>query len=158
MIFDLPQKAIAATDCPESWIRNVQIVDLWAQEQKYQTHDVNWFKMPDGSMVCSLKDKEKLILLPQDELGITQILAGGARSEQMPMQNALDICYTWLCNHREEQRYIWDASQMERWGRAPASEKQLSIIQKRCKGFDTTGLTKGQASQIMNRLLNGGKV
>jgi superfamily II DNA or RNA helicase len=158
MIFDLPQKALAAMDCPESWIRNVEIVDLWAQEQKYQTHDVNWFKMPDGSMVCSLKDKENLILLPQDELGVTQILVGGARSEQMPMQNALDICYTWLCNHREEQRYIWDASQMKRWGKAPASEKQLAIIHKRCKGFDTTGLTKGQASQIMNRLLNGGRV
>ena len=30
-IFELPQKAIAAADCPESWIRNVQIVDLWAK-------------------------------------------------------------------------------------------------------------------------------
>lgn len=29
MLFDLPDKAIMAADCPESWIKNVQIVDLW---------------------------------------------------------------------------------------------------------------------------------
>jgi hypothetical protein len=33
--------------------------------------------------------------------------------------------------------------------------KQLEIIQKRCKGFDTSNLTKGDASQILNRLFNG---
>ena len=37
---------------------------------------------------------------------------------------------------------------------APATEKQLQIIQKRCRGFDTTGLSKGDASQILNRLFN----
>ena len=54
-------------------------------------------------------------------------------------------------------RYIWDLNAAKRWGKQPASEAQLRIIQRRCKGFDTTGLTKGQASQILNRLFNGGK-
>lgn len=157
LIFDLPEKALAASDCPESWIRNVELVDLWAQEQKYQLHDVNWFKLPDGSMVCSLLNKEKLVLTPQDALGKTQIGLMGAKSKEMPMQEALDKCFVWLTTQRDDQRYLWDVNQVSRWGKGPATEKQLQIIQRRCKDFDTTGLTKGQASQIMNRLFNGGR-
>lgn len=37
MLFDLPAIAMAAADCPESWIRNVEIVDLWAKGQQYVT-------------------------------------------------------------------------------------------------------------------------
>ncbi|MCI8811328.1 MAG: DEAD/DEAH box helicase, partial [Oscillibacter sp.] len=59
-LFDLPLKIAVAGDCPESWIRNVEIVDLWAQEQKYNTHDINFFKMPDGEMVVSLTDGKSL--------------------------------------------------------------------------------------------------
>ncbi len=33
MLFDLPIKATAAADCPESWIKNVQIVDLWGRSR-----------------------------------------------------------------------------------------------------------------------------
>ena len=55
MLFELPDKALRAADCPESWIRNVEIVDLWAREQAYNTHNVNWFRMPDGSLVCSFR-------------------------------------------------------------------------------------------------------
>lgn len=40
-------------------------------------------------------------------------------------------------------------------GKKPASEKQLQLVNRICKGFDTEGLTKLEASQILNRLLNG---
>lgn len=155
LLFELPMKAVAASDCPESWIRNVEIVDLWAREQKYQTHDVNWFKLPDGSMVLSLLGHERLVLSPQDELGMTRITLGDVTSDKRPMQSALDSCYVWLRDQRKEQAYIWNMQEVKRWGKNPASDKQLAMIQKRCKGFDTEGLTKGQASQILNRLMNG---
>lgn len=157
LLFELPMKAVAASDCPESWIRNVEIVDLWAKEQKYQTHDVNWFKLPDGSMVLSLLGHERLMLSPQDELGMTRITLGDMTSDKRPMQSALDNCYVWLCNRRKEQAYIWDTQEVKRWGKNPATDKQLTMIRRRCKGFDTEGLTKGQASQILNRLMNGGR-
>ncbi len=157
LLFELPMKAVAASDCPESWIRNVEIVDLWAKEQKYQTHDVNWFKLPDGSMVLSLLGHERLVLSPQDELGMTRITLGDMTSDKRPMQSALDSCYVWLCNQRKEQAYIWNTQEVKRWGRNPATDKQLTMIRRRCKGFDTEGLTKGQASQILNRLMNGGR-
>lgn len=152
MLFDLPLRAAAASDVPESWIRNVEIVDLWAQEQKYQLHDVNWFKLPDGSLVCSLPGRKKLTIPCPDALGMVDL-----HGQRMPMQEALDMAYRTLQEEYEEARYIWDLNKAKRWGKQPATESQLDKIRRRCKGFDTTGLTKGQASQILNRLFNGGK-
>ena len=147
-LFELPIRAAAASDCPESWVRNVEIVDLWAQEQRYQLHDVNWFKMPDGSLVCSLMDRKAITIPCPDALGSVN---------GVPMQEMLDRAYTVLTERYADQRHIWDLNAVRRWGRKPASENQLKIIRRRCRGFDADGLTKGQASQILNRLFNGGK-
>lgn len=145
-LFELPIRAAAAADCPESWVRNVEIVDLWAKEQQYNTHDVNWFKMPDGSLVCSLKDHKITIPCP-DTLGKVNF-----KNASVSMQEALDLAYMGLLNEYGDQRTLWDLNAVNRWGKAPATEKQLAIIRRRCKGFEDDGLTKGQASQIINRL------
>lgn len=147
-LFELPVKIAAASDCPESWVRNVEVVQLWAKEQSYQTHNVNWFKMPDGSMVCSLLDRKKITIQCPDALGMVN---------GVPMQEMLDKAYRLLQDQYGGQRYLWDLDSVSRWGKQPATESQLKIIQRRCRGFDTDGLTKGQASQILNRLFNGGK-
>lgn len=147
-LFELPVKIAAASDCPESWVRNVEVVQLWAKEQSYQTHNVNWFKMPDGSMVCSLLDRKKITIPCPDALGMVN---------GVPMQEMFDKAYRLLQDQYGDQRYLWDLDSVNRWGKQPATESQLKIIQRRCRGFDTDGLTKGQASQILNRLFNGGK-
>lgn len=152
-LFELPMKVAAASDTPESWIKNIQIVDLWAQDQKYQLHDINWFKMPDGSMVCSLLNRQKLTIPCPDSLGMVN-MADGSR---IGMQEAFDRAYLKLKNIYPQQAYIWDLNAVRSWGKRPASDKQMKIIQHRCKGFDATGLTKMQASQILNRIMNGGK-
>lgn len=150
MLFELPVKAVSAADCPESWIRNIEIVNLWAQEQAYQTHDVAWFKMPGGDLVLSLPDRKLRIPAP-DHLGRTRTAAG----ELIEMQEALDRAFRWLTEFAADARPLWDNASIKRWGKAPASEKQLSLIRRRCRDFDTEGLTKGQASMILNRLLGG---
>ena len=150
MLFDLPAVAMAAADCPESWIRNIEIVDLWAKGQQYVTHDVAWFKMPDGSLVLSLPDR-KMVIPPQDDLGRTRTASG----ETVPMQTALDMAYRWLCN-ASDARQLWDNNAIKRWGRAPASEKQINLVRRMCKDdtLDYDSLTKGQASMhFCNRLL-----
>jgi len=152
LLFDLPMRVASAADCPESWIKNIQIVDLWAKEQKYQTHDINFFKMPDGSMVCSLPDRQSVRIGPMDELG--RVEYAGAK---MPMQSALDRAFLYLTAAHADSRAIWDIGAVKHWGTAPASEKQLAIIKRRCKGFDCTGLTKMQAGQILNRVMGGAK-
>lgn len=149
MLFELPDKALRAADCPESWIRNVEIVDLWAREQAYNTHNVNWFRMPDGSLVCSLPERRRLMIPCPDELG--RVRYNGRRME---MQQALDRAYRTLCAEYAESRYIWDLERARRWGSAPASEKQLQLVRRRCKGFKPEGLTKLQASQILSRTLS----
>ena len=152
-LFDLPVRAADATDTPESWIRNVEIVDLWAKEQRYETHDVNWFKLPDGTLVCSLPERKKIKIPCPDALGMVTLKDGST----VPMQEALDRAFLLLKEQFADSRYIWDLNIVKNWSRSPATEAQLKVIRKRCKGFDTDGLTKGQASQILNRVMNGGK-
>lgn len=152
-LFELPMKITAASDTPESWIKNIHIVDLWAREQSYNTHDINFFKMPDGSLVCSLADRKSLTIPCPDALGKVN-LADGRR---MGMQEAIDRVYATLTRDYADCRHLWDLEQVRRWGRSPATEKQIQIIQRCCKDFDTSGLSKGDASQILNRLFNGPK-
>ena len=41
---------------------------------------------------------------------------------------------------------------MRKWGKVPASEKQVNMIKRFMKDFDTDQLNKMQATQILNRL------
>lgn len=149
-LFDLPDLVMQKSDCMESWIMNVEIVDLWAKEQKYNLHGVNWFKMPNGDLVLNLK-KSKIVLKAQDELGQT-VLNG----QKIKMQEALDKVYKLLTEEYEEQKYIWDLKLVKKWGQAPASDKQKAQVQRFIKNVDISELTKLQASQILNRVFYGG--
>lgn len=151
-LFELPQKAVAASDCPESWIRNVQIVDLWAKGMSYNLHDVNWFKMPDGTLVCSLPNRKNITIPCPDHLG--KVVYCG---QSLPYQIALDKAYAELCDFHSESRLIWDLNAVKAWGKKPATESQLRIIQRKYKDFDVTGLDRLQASQILNRVFGGRK-
>ena len=146
-LFELPDRIAAASDCPESWVKNIQIVDLWAKGQKYDLHGVNYFRMPDGSLVLSLLDRQKITIPCPDALG---------NVFGRPMQEVLDEVYTFLLEKRQNEKYIWDVSAVKRWGQKPATDKQIKIIQRRLKGYNTEGLTKGEATQILNRLFYGG--
>jgi len=125
-LFELPAKIAAASDTPESWIKNIQLVDLWAQEQKFQTHDVNWFKMPDGSLVCSLSNKQCITIRCPDALGMVNLPDG----TRCGMQEALDRAYLTLIRDHPNDRMLWDLAQVKKWGRAPATMKQLEQIKK----------------------------
>lgn len=145
-LFDLPDLIQKVSDVPESWIRNIEIVNLWAKGQAYNTHNVNWFKMPNGDFVCTLK-KYRLIIPAQDELGET-VLYG----KKMKMQEAFDLAFKYLNENYADQRYIWDVRQIKKWGNSEASDKQKTIIKRIYKDLDISELTKSQASQILNRL------
>lgn len=148
LLFELPAKVEAAADCPQSWVRNVETVDLWAKGQKYNLHDINWFRMPDGALVCSLKDGKRITIPPANELGM--VLG-------VPMQTWLDSVYSHLEAEYEDQRYIWDLNKAKGWGKKPATEKQMQLIERLCKRrhFDVPdNMTKLEASQMLNRLMN----
>ncbi len=149
-LFELPEKIAFAADCPVSWIRNVEIVNLWAKEQKYDLHGVNWFRQPDGSLTLSLPNRKKLMIPAPDELGNV--------AEGVSMQEALDQCYANLLAHHGDEKSIWDSNAVKRWGKDPATEAQMKMIQRRCRNMEIPAdLTKGQAAMILNRVCGGRK-
>ena len=149
MLFDLPAIAAEQADCPESWIKNVQIVNLFAKRNQYDLHGVNWFLQPDGSLSLSVPG-QRLMIPPCDELGRTRTRTG----EIVSMQQALDMSYAWLTAHRSDAKQIWDLSAAKRWGAQPASEKQLDLIRRRMRNWTCPEeITKGEASMILNRLI-----
>ena len=149
-LFDLPEIVQNLADCPESWIRNIEIVNLWAKEQQYETHNVNWFKMPNGDMVLQLKNRRLIIPCP-NELGETIL-----NNEKVKLQEAFDSAYEYLLENYMDQKYLWDVAVVKKWGRSQATEKQKMMINRMYKNFDTTELTKSEASQILNRLFYKG--
>lgn len=144
-LFDLPDIINQKADCVESWIRNIEIVNLWAKEQQYNLHNVNWFKMPNGDFVLHLKGK-KIRIPAQNELGETIL------DRPMKMQEAFDTVYQYLCENYEEQKYIWDLAAVKKWGNSEATEKQKMQIRRFLKELDVDNLTKLEASQILNRM------
>lgn len=148
-LFDLPDLAAEAADRPESWIRNVKIVDLWAKSNSYNLHDVAWFKMPDGSLRLS---KPRMAITAPDELG--NVLFDG---REMPAQEAYDAAYRILTADNADSKQLWDKNAVKRWGSAPATEKQKNMITARCgkkyPDIDVNSLTKGEAAMILNRVL-----
>lgn len=145
-LFELPDLICKKSDCPSSWIRNIEIVNLWAKEQSYNTHGVNYFKMPNGDMVVSIP-KRKIRIPAQDELGKTTL-----NGKKISMQKAFDEVYLYLKENYPQFEYIWNIESIKKWGKVPASEKQVSMIKRFMKDFDTENLNKMQATQILNRL------
>lgn len=154
MLFELPEKATRLSDTPESWIENVRIVDLWAKEMQYQLHGVNYFQLPDGTMICCLPNKQKIEIPPADELGET-IFYG----KRMDMQEAFDAAYKELTTYYADSKPIWDSEISKRWGSAPATEAQIKYIKRIAKKYlseiDFDTLTKAQAGMIINRIKGG---
>lgn len=148
-LFDLPKIIETKSDVPQSWIKNVELVDLWARKQKYQTHDVFYFKMPNGDLLLDFKwhDKNVRLVIPaQDELGDT-IYCG----KKMPMQQALDKVYKRLHEVYFESEVMWNLKIVKKWGAYQASDKQKKIIERMNLGIDTEYLTKLEATQILKR-------
>lgn len=151
-LFELPDIIERAADNPQSWIRNIETVDLWAQQQEYDLHNVNFFQMPDGSLVCSLPERKRLRIPCPDEMG--NVVLG---DEEVDMQTAIDRAFLRLSNDFPEYEYIWNLDKARAWGKYPASDSQKSLIRKKCRAYseeiDFDSLTKLQASQILNRVL-----
>lgn len=145
-LFDLPELIQEVSDVPESWIRNIEYINLWAKEQDYNLHNVNWFKMPNGDLVLNLKGK-RLIIPAQDELGNTYI-----NGKEYKLQEALDYAYKYLLENYMDQKYIWDISVVKKWGKTEASNKQKALISRKLKDYDVSNLTKQEANLILNRL------
>ena len=146
-IFDIPDEITRVMDTPKYWIRNAQIVDLWAKGKKYNLHGVNWFRTARGEMLLG---KPKFRLPAPDKLG--RVLW---RGRKVPYQRALDEVYKSLCENFEDQRYIWDKTRARKWGEYRASEKQLNMVKRFLPEYDVSEMTKAEAGAILTRFFIG---
>lgn len=149
-LFDLPELITELEDTPEAWIRNVERVDLWARRNSYDMHGVNYFRLPDGSLVLG---EPKLKIPAEDSLG--RIMWEG-RPE--PAQKVFDAVYENLQKNYSDKRPLWDLNLTRIWGDTPATEKQKMLICKYLPDYEIGGLTKFEATQILTQCMSTGSV
>lgn len=164
LLDDIPQIIAQKADTPESWIANVKTVDIWAKANNYVLHDVNWQKRPDGSLFLSLPDasREHGILwftcTAPNALGAVTFNAPRYNCTG-PAQKVYDTAFDVLRTQYGDAGTIWRLSSAQRWGAAPATEKQIDYLQTMAKrrkvdisGMIERQLTKMQAGCLISHL------
>lgn len=144
-LFDLPEKIEKEMDNIDIWKINYKLVNLWAKSKKYQTHNVNWYKMPNGDFTLKFPGINCIKLKGPNELDES--------NDGRDFQDLLDHAYEWLEKNHDDKRYLWDLSIVKKWGNKPASEKQCQTI-KNIVGECPPRLNKIEAMQILNRIFN----
>lgn len=157
MLTDMERIAEELSDTPESWAFNAKVIQNWADSSGYDLHGVNWFKLPDGRMELTFPSgtggQLYLTLPAPDALGMTTLNYG-----RMPLQVALDLTAECLERRYGRARAIWDRSIIERsWGPGAATPKQIAAIHAKLPEYDTSNITKGEASSVLNRIRCNGR-
>lgn len=149
--------AAELAETPESWILSTKNVQAWADTSGYDTHDINWIIMPDGHFELSFpvgekgenhKGQYRLEMPTPDALG--RVVIGCTR---MPLQIALDLCCEFLHEKHQNKNMFWDRAEInKRWGRKPASEKQIAVIKRYAPDMNVDELTSFEASQFIAKI------
>lgn len=146
-IFDVPDALARVMDVPRYWIRNAELVNLWAKGKRYNLHGVAWFRTARGDLVLG---KPRFRLAAPDKLG--RVFWQGRK---VPYQRALDEVYRSLCANYEDLRNMWDASCVKRWGEYRATDKQVEMVRRFLPEYDVSNMTKAEAGAILTRFFLG---
>ena len=140
-------------DTPRMWIRSVEDVDLWSKEHNYNLHNVNYYRMSNGSFVCMLPDSKPIIIPCPDLMGN---IISQTTGKSIPIQTIFDRVRTLLETKYKDKRGIWDLKYVSRWAYDKATAGQIKCIKNICTRDELVEinfytLTKLQASQIIAR-------
>lgn len=168
MLTDMPEIVEDARDCPETWVLNVEGVNLFFKEQKVDSHLINWTKKSNGDLVYQFSDGERIGIRAMDDLGKTKVMYylfddvknrfSYSELTDVDLQTALDKAYLVFIERHLDEKKLWDLQEYYRWQYEPASEKQKAYIKSRLNGEewqrleDKGMLTKGEAAQILNMI------
>ncbi len=161
LLEDIPAVIDQKSDTPESWVKNVSIVNLWARQQGYTLHDVNWQRRPDGSLTITLPVGERqarLTVSAPDLTGKVVVQTSGGYVHEFPAQTGYDWAFEVLRSRFVDCRPLWSLSSAKRWGSKPATKKQVDYIHRFAKRRKVdvsgvmNGLTKLQATSLIDRL------
>lgn len=149
-LFDLPELIEERQDNIKYWKLNHKKINIWAKKRGYKLHNINYYKRPDGSMILTIKQGMSIEISKINELGELYCC-----SRKYKAQNFFDMTFKRLNQAYQDSSYMWDLKKVKRWGSAPISEKQRNIIlQHGYHENDVNGMTKIEASQVLNHLFN----
>lgn len=162
LLNDIPERIESVSDRPESWINNVRIVNLWAKAQGYNLFDVNWIKLPNGTLRLRIPVEPRkyaaIQITAPDLMGNVTFSTSGGGEYELPAQDAYELAYDTLRTRFKQQHPLWSLKSAKRWGNQPANDKQNIYIQRlaKSKRIDVSNvihdLTKLQAAQLIERM------
>ena len=134
-ITEIEDMIVEVANRQPDWKINVQLVELFEQNGKYDTHNVNYIIMPDGSMLCSIGDKRVIKVRAEDITGNSYAYMVHDNTivwtiQPAPMQEVLDGVYNRLVCDYQRAKNLWDLELVKRWGPLPATLSQLSYLKK----------------------------
>ncbi len=168
MLTDMPDIVENARDCVESWILNVEAVNLFAQEQGVFTRRINWIKKSNGDLVYQFACGDRIGIRAINELGKTTVMRYYFDEEkgdfvyktygETNLQTAIDFAYTVFTKVYADEKKLWDIGEYSKWKYQPASEAQLKYIQSKLSKDEWERLqarpfiSKGDAGQVISAI------
>jgi len=123
-LLELEEVAFEEADTPQAWVKNIKTVELWKKREGYNTHNVNYFRLPNGDLSISLPKLKPIVIPAPTVLGKTFRKNG----EIIEMQTALNRVYEWLCANAKEQKQLWYLPMVKQWGKDKPTEKQIGLL------------------------------
>lgn len=164
LITDIEDRIKYEMNKPQDWQINAHLVDIFEEENSYDTHDVNYVMLPDGDMVCSYDRNCCIRVESEDMTGNSRAVLYENKlpvktTVRMYMQNVLDFVYNFLVTNSPNNHKLWNMKSVMKWGGQPASDAQKRLIYRNRKkisdlDIDYDKLTKYEASVIINRIHN----
>jgi hypothetical protein len=156
-IFNVPKVSEKLANTPETWIKSIKDVDIFKRKHKLNTHQINFRKLPDGSLKVNSAPKCFYLVPPISSLG-TVFLPGVG---EIKAQQAIDMLFTHLKAYHYETRALWNKNTAARWGNNPATLKQMNMINRWVaggkidfSGVDLGKLTAAEASAIIDSIIS----
>lgn len=149
---------------PDSWKINVTLINIFEQENSYQTFHVNYTMCANRDMVCSMGEGYLLRVKAEDMTGNSSFAIYKddklvTSVEDRPMQEILRLVFKELYEKHQRRRSLWDRKIVDSWGKRPVSEKQISLIkyligynnQDEIDKIDFKKMTQYQATCLINQ-------
>ena len=144
-LFEIEEKAKQKHDVFDNWIRSAELVDIWANDLELDTHNINFIRLPDGSLKVRLIGKD-IVIPPPDALG---------KVYNAPIQQVIDRLFAHLLNFHADEDNLWDLGKIEFWKNEPVTDKQIYLINRLSKRKYVgriEDLTRFEAQQLISRL------
>lgn len=144
-LFEIEKKAAQKADVFDNWIKSAELVDIWAEEEDLDTHNINFVRLPDGSLKVRLTQKD-IVIPPPDALG---------KVYNAPLQSVIDRLFYHLLNFHSKEDNLWDLGKIDFWKNEAITPKQINLINRLSRGKykdRIEDLNKFEAQQLITRL------